>query len=422
MHRDQNDTRGAADEITEWVCHRKPLQSSFTNSFGLPVIPLIPWTIIANHFHKCRARHVKCDEQRPKCMKCRSLGVPCGGYGNRITFTMNEEGCLHSSRRPLLRDSERKLMSEAIVRSIQEYSVSGLLSQIELGVEDQNNLGPSTEIQCQHGPFGAFRTQQVPPVTTSGSVCKDKQLPSDSSVNLDTLIFPDFSENLLGFDLGAEHYDMPEPSDLQLDGSAEFSYPWPGDMSTDIQIAQNTIASPALSAISAIGSPQSPPGSFSIKGLPMDEIIFLMSKYKDTVIPLLSPLKRTKTMWHVIFLTGGLNTLSALTLKAFPGNASLVELFSILSITAMSMRDSPESPEWERWNTVGLQYLARAENLLEATLSKAFLSKKEAKYKTILAAILGVLQASVSTSIEYNLADSSGGFSVVNSQTCQTYL
>lgn len=38
----------------------------------------------------CRSRRVKCDQQTPNCLRCRRFGVPCGGYGVRLSWLVNE--------------------------------------------------------------------------------------------------------------------------------------------------------------------------------------------------------------------------------------------------------------------------------------------------------------------------------------------
>lgn len=35
----------------------------------------------------CRSRHLKCDETRPGCQMCLTLGVPCPGYRGQLKWT-----------------------------------------------------------------------------------------------------------------------------------------------------------------------------------------------------------------------------------------------------------------------------------------------------------------------------------------------
>jgi hypothetical protein len=38
----------------------------------------------------CRSRHVKCDEHKPCCKRCSSLGIDCGGYSQNLVFKFYE--------------------------------------------------------------------------------------------------------------------------------------------------------------------------------------------------------------------------------------------------------------------------------------------------------------------------------------------
>lgn len=317
-------------------------------------------------------------------------------------FVTDAVDCGETSRRPLLDAAERQLMSEAIVLSTADESVPTLLSQIELEIEGQTDAAGPAELHLQHGPFGVFTIHKNRyPAPTPGSFGEEALVCPEPSVDLGLFDLPVFNEALLDFDLGIGEFGITNDPDTQFRQSTDTSTSCCCNSSkrSPAKVATRedmSVSDPFLQAVAFASPPRSSPSTFSIKGLVIDEVTFLMSKYKDTVIPLLSPVKRIKTMWHVIFLTGGMNTLAALTLNTNPGPASLVELFSLLSITAMSLRGTQQNSEWERWNAKGLEYLTKAEQLLQTTLARAFLPTKEAKYKTILAAILGVSQASVS--------------------------
>jgi hypothetical protein len=50
----------------------------------------------------CRARRKKCDEARPYCQACRSLGLACEGYGIRLKWAIRGRPCVtfrHASLR-----------------------------------------------------------------------------------------------------------------------------------------------------------------------------------------------------------------------------------------------------------------------------------------------------------------------------------
>lgn len=39
----------------------------------------------------CRRRHVKCDQKRPACRTCRSIGVPCEGFSDQILWVRGDD-------------------------------------------------------------------------------------------------------------------------------------------------------------------------------------------------------------------------------------------------------------------------------------------------------------------------------------------
>ncbi|PTD06808.1 hypothetical protein FCULG_00005518 [Fusarium culmorum] len=100
---------------------RKPRNKSFSGC----------WT--------CRAKHVKCDEAKPSCNRCRNAGIDCEGYGVRLSWA--------SVRNPTTfkRGGKRRstrLTSERLRRSNDLASVNEAASdQHEHGTSSASDLG-----------------------------------------------------------------------------------------------------------------------------------------------------------------------------------------------------------------------------------------------------------------------------------------
>ncbi|GKU09581.1 arginine metabolism regulation protein ii [Fusarium langsethiae] len=127
----------------------KPIQSSGRTASGKPRKPRNKsfsgcWT--------CRAKHVKCDEAKPSCNRCRNAGVDCEGYGVRLSWasvrnptTFRRGGRRVSTRRTserLRRSSHLAAVGEAASeQSEQSTSPAGDLGEEELG-EGPSDDGP----------------------------------------------------------------------------------------------------------------------------------------------------------------------------------------------------------------------------------------------------------------------------------------
>ncbi|KAL4895000.1 fungal-specific transcription factor domain-containing protein [Aspergillus ambiguus] len=88
----------------------------------------------------CRKRHVKCDEQRPDCLRCRRSGRLCQGYGVRLGWT-NTEANMAQQRRQL----------RSTIRAYPELS-SDIVTAF---LADLDHYSSSTG-SLQRGPFSVF--------------------------------------------------------------------------------------------------------------------------------------------------------------------------------------------------------------------------------------------------------------------------
>lgn len=298
-------------------------------------------------------------------------------------------------------------MSQCIVRSAAPDRIFTMLSKLDEHYGDASQQSTWNE-QFQDGPFGVFKVDS----SSSQQSCQsDAQINSDLFSDLpaasdihttDVLQFPDM--DIMPSDNDFLTLFPTDNSLLQNFGSDsnEIQQYDPTSHSFDGQDAY-----PRLSDLNPVGSlrervEDSQPRSLFIPSPHVDtsnpdEVSLLLSRYKDFVIPLLSPLKGHKSPCHVLFLPLAMQALAALTIKQKPSRASLSILYSVLSISALSMRGSPSSQEWEHWNKKALQFLSEAQVHLNLTMPAAFYTPKTDKYKTILSALLSMIQALVSS-------------------------
>jgi hypothetical protein len=129
----------------------------------------------------------------------------------------------------------------------------------------------------------------------------------------------------------------------------------------------------------------------SHRTIPQDAVT-LLKHYATTVITLLTPVRHTKTPWHILFIPHIKNCLAALTLDEQLDHGSLAAFYGTLAISAVSLGGVSQSPMWlEKGRTY--KQLARGQARL--MLKTAYDVPKTAKYKTILMALLTMVQLSM---------------------------
>ncbi|KAF5988752.1 transcription factor ARG81 [Fusarium bulbicola] len=389
----------------------------------------------------CRSRRVKCDEGRPGCSMCNISGLDCGGYSKDIFFDFDDPSSTGVARfrRPLLTEQERERLSEQIAQDVPPELASWHLSQIEEECEKT-----STDLQISRGPFGAFRlTQQLPsdPLSTLDEIEEDAIEVSQIHAveEEDQLLLPDFDDDVeivvstLDFDTGtcprdAQHhisdehnaliprtdwlkalesfpvsswldpanFDLPDWWDPVAMG-IETAVPWVGESAS----AQKPPSPFARSSTIELGSPRLylshlSPSSGSVSSqvdtdVPRDAVL-LVKHYATIVLRGLTPYRHSKTPWHVLFLPHVKSCLAALTLGEKMDHASLCAFYGTLSISAFSMGGIHGST---KWLDQGTAYYQKAHFHVCLMLKTAYDIPKTAKYKSILMALLTMVQIAI---------------------------
>jgi hypothetical protein len=124
------------------------------------------------------------------------------------------------------------------------------------------------------------------------------------------------------------------------------------------------------------------------------DAVFLMKHYATTILRGMTPYRHSKTPWHILFLPFLKGCLAALTLGEDMDQASLCAFYGTLSISASSMGGINNSIKWlEQGNT----YKQKARLHSRSMLSTAYDLPKKARYKSILMALLTMVQLSILT-------------------------
>lgn len=123
-----------------------------------------------------------------------------------------------------------------------------------------------------------------------------------------------------------------------------------------------------------------------------EHAVFLLKHYSTTVLNLLTPFRHTKTPWHILFIPHVKNCLAGLTLGEQLDHASLSAFYGTLAISALSIGGVSHSQMWLQQGKA-FQQLAREHT--REMLRVAYGPPKRAKYKSILIALITMIQVSI---------------------------
>lgn len=350
---------------------------------------------------------------------CSIAGVECGGYSKDLIFDLDDPSTATTRfRRPLLTEKERRCMSEQIARDVPPSLAGWHLSKIEDECEKA-----SSDIQISRGPFGVFRLtgSQLQEFVSSldrlpGDVQDTSLFPDDHG----DFIIPDFDDEIELVPPPAENSTIPsqqlvrQPQDwiTVLDSlpvsdwlsPGQFDLPdwwdsttvspWPDRLATTPESPSPVQLSPFIRMEPRDISVSKPsPGLGPVVGsdVPQDAVL-LVKHYATTVLRGLTPYRHSKTPWHILFLPHVKSCLAALTLGEDMDHASLCAFYGTLSISAFSLGGVYDSIKWLHQ---GKTYYQQAQLHTRAMLRTAYEIPKKAKYKSILMALLTMVQIEV---------------------------
>ena len=328
---------------------------------------------------------------------CQYFGLTCGGYRKDIFFDFETSPGNHGVRfrRPLLSVKERERMSQWLVSSAPPKTTLRILSRIDDECERTASLD---EIEICQGPFGAFRLKPVqtdpshePPASNLQDI--DSSSPEDVIPTTDSFaIQPEvplspWSQGLmqLMFDQPENVQSPPSPSflDAMMDPNGVGNDPAPQEYLPTFVAEQyyNHPVSPT-SLASSMGTANAVP----------QDAVFLLKHYASAVISLMTPLRHSKTPWHVLFIPHTKTCLAALALGDDMSDASLCAFYGTLAISAFSLGGVSRS---QIWSEKAITYNQQAQQHARLMLMTAYDIPKVAKYKSILMALLTMVQVTM---------------------------
>jgi CRISPR/Cas system-associated endoribonuclease Cas2 len=334
---------------------------------------------------------------------CAYFGLTCAGYGKNIFFDSGSPKAKIRFRRPLLTEEERERMSQWLVSSAPPKSTFQLLSRID---DECESSALSGNFQLSLGPFGVFKVQQnqaiqnatpdeiesLPPVDDFGNPgtggLDQQELPMMNSFSIDiefSQLSSSFMQSLLEPPDHAPSSGSPDLIDLLMDQR----------QIADTSLAPHQEYSPIHLVSESYCNPPIPPdflapGSDTSSSVPQDAV-FLIKRYSSIVISLMTPVRHKKTPWHILFIPHAKDCLAALALGEDMSHASLCNFYGTLAISAFSLGGVSQS---ESWLEKGEMYLRKAQSHARLMLLTAYDIPKPAKYKSILMAILTMVQVS----------------------------
>lgn len=305
---------------------------------------------------------MKCDEQRPQCSNCVAYNLECDGYTRNIFFDSNDDDGIVRYRQLLFTDGERVQMNNLMLSQVPLRKTNEAVNAIEIACE-----GDPLTHDMQKGPFGAFRLNLSPPRIPSPSLSAlIRRTPSPLSMDLNFLQLPDWMETSSFFDF--EAYSFPQVSEIMT------REPSPAISDTFEQWLISANVEPPLT-------------------LSLDDAPLLLKHYADNVVASLTPFRHAKTPWHVLFLPNAKTTLAGIAMGESIDNANLTIFYGILAVSALDLDSASTGSGWQ----IEASNLERkAQACFTDVLQHALDRPKAFKYKSILMAILVMIQLSVS--------------------------
>lgn len=309
---------------------------------------------------------MKCDEQRPQCSNCVEYNLECDGYARNIFFDSNEDHGVVRYRQLLFTDGEREYMNNLMTSQVPLHKTNQAVSAIDIACETD----PETR-NIQKGPFGAFRLNQDPPRIPSPSLSALLHFASPIPTDLNFFELPDWMDTSSLFDFDActplpQENMLGEPSPAISD-------------SFDQWLMSANVETPLT--------------------LSLDDAPLLLRHYAENVVASMTPFRHAKTPWHVLFLPNAKTTLAGLAMGDIIDNANLTIFYGVLTISAL---DLDSSSAGSKWHVEASNLERKAQICFKDVIQRALDRPKAFKYKSIVMAILIMIQLSVSTSHIYS--------------------
>lgn len=342
---------------------------------------------------------------------CTQTGLACGGYAKSIFFDFEEPapGELRF-RRPLLTEEERRSMSEWLTLSVPPSSALRYICQVD---EEGDEAPASQELQICRGPFGAFRVGENPSISPSELVGvwsddilsqNSERLEEEFALPSDAALSPTTQQLMYAVFDPSSHC---QPLDMMDSWNVITDCGRVQEVLEDIEISMPQTQQPSMSPLAThqfsfqqvvtedrpdiwrtLNPSTSPLTTMSIP----HDAVFLLKHYSTTVLRMLTPFRHSKTPWHILFIPHVKNCLAALTLGEDVDHAGLCVFYGTLAVSAFSLGGVSCC---QMWLDQGRLYKQQAREHVRLILKTAYDIPKPAKYKSILMALLTMVQLSM---------------------------
>lgn len=294
-------------------------------------------------------------------------------------------------------------MSEWLITSINPSSALREISQIEEYCESSD---PGAAIQIHRGPFGAFRVGE-PQQACSGGItqhCSNTQSFEGDDLNDAANLALAVSHTADVASMQAfmsSMFEQPElfVADFGLQSSCNyFTSAVIHDITDEMSMlpsSQGDFDASVVASSLLVNQPNTPPVFSRLQHAQREitqEAVPLLKHYQSTVLPLLTPFRHSKTPWHILFVPQVKGCLAALTLSEDVDHATLCAFYATLSISALSLGGVLTS---NRWSELARAYKKLACRHIKLVMASAYDVPKKAKYKSILIALLSMVQLSI---------------------------
>lgn len=377
----------------------------------------------------CRSRHLKCDEARPGCELCLTLGLPCPGYQGQLKWTQyahlklssqhKEDSSDRVFRRPLFEgelniylfldrlliiisvESEQETMAQSTVDSLRGQTANKALEKVDDAKIVQNTSSMGSVFQGPFGVFNASPGKTMPTDSNESSPCPTGPKSSRLAVKWQNMAISQVDE--AHSVLGTPQSFISSPHDCELLFSRnESSTTEVGAMvsSSDNEREQDV----SLTSLEHNITPTSfsmPVASQASHIIP-DQAAELLRYFKHQVGSLSFPLKGNKRCpWQSIHLPRAEKAYAEILLHETTSNTGFALFYSILAGSCFH-RSSRRDPTL-KWAKSGREYKQLSRNYLELSIQEEMALSTQVKYKELLMALLSNVMLEVPNSRHHSI-------------------
>ncbi|KAL4971031.1 Zn(II)2Cys6 transcription factor [Aspergillus stella-maris] len=323
----------------------------------------------------CRARKVKCDEERPACRQCRRGKRECEGYQVRLRWVINNDplGADLPEHFAVLEQPQRSKMAlNPNLTALPEVQVEEILATLDK-LESWQDHGDGTDATLVLSGFGAFRigfessdssrqgseSSRTPPATSVIS-------PAGEQAPFGPLSLPFLSN------------DDASSAYIRMQHRAENASHLLSGQVANIGFSEYSCCEPLnLSSVEK----------------------FLINHYSSRVVALFCVVDNEKSPWRTIYLPKALQAAGQLGLTGTTSTIRKALLCALLAVSAFCLFNDRKSQLRAtgavNWKAAAVEYRCKAIELLKDAVEHDLDLPSRPKYKDFLATMLSMVTINV---------------------------